>query len=174
MTDFDIPYLKPENTASQLMDNIEPFLRLWRHWKCKADHFNNKSPLVLPEAFYLRTEKGEKTISLFEIDDAIKCEVSMEAVLFLQFLTREKRFRLKEHSVPVCLIRSFLIDNLTSAYHIEGSITIAKTPLNENSIIAHHWDIISENMHLFYSLLAKSSKVIYQEENLPYKKLITV
>ena len=108
------------------------------------------------------------------MDDAIKCEVSMEAVLFLQFLIREKRFTLKEHSVPVCLIRSFLIDNLTSAYHIEGSITIVKTPLNENSIIAHHWDIISENMHLFYSLLAKSSRVIYQEEHLPYKKLITV
>lgn len=174
MTDFDIPYLKPENTGSQLIDNIEPFLWLWRHWKCKAEHFNNKSPLVLPEAFYLRTEKEETKISLFEMDDTIKCEVSMEAVLFLQFLTREKQFGLKKYSVPVCLIREFLINNLTSAYNIEGSITIAKTPLNENSIIAHHWDIISENMHLFYSLLAKSSRVIYQEKHLPYKKLIKV
>ena len=179
MIDFDIPYLN--NTKEiykniQLINNLEPFLWLWRHWKCSSDHFKNRYEFVLPEAFYLRTDKEEKTISLFEIDDELKCEVSLAAFLFMQFLTKEKNFRLSNSSVPVCLVRSLLIDNLKSIpLESEYSITIAKTLLNEEKMIAHHWDVISDNMHLFYSVLAKSSTIIYQDQRqVSYKKLVNI
>lgn len=178
MIDFEIPYLnsiEEPNKRSELINNLEPFLWLWRYWKCSPEHFKNRNKFVLPEAFYLRNHKGEKTISLFEMDDKIKCEVSLEALLFMQFLIREKSFELSNSSVPVCLIRSRLLENLQAlSLTPEHSITIAKTPLTKQQMIAHHWDIISDNMHLFYSVLAKSSIVIYQnqDQDLSYKKLL--
>lgn len=179
MIDFEIPYLnnlEEENKDNELIHNLEAFLWLWRYWKCSPEHFNNKYKFVLPEAFYLRADKEEKTISLFEMNDELKCEVSLEAFLFMQFLVKEKDFRLSNSSVPVCLVRDFLINNLQSlSLSADHSITIAKTPLNKGRVIAHHWDVISDNMHLFYSVLAKSSTIIYQDQQqVSYKKLVNI
>lgn len=176
MTDFDdfeIPYL--DDTSTSFIHNLEPFLWLWRLWTCSNEHFKTKNSIVLPQAFHLREKCGkiEKSISLYEIDDNYKCEkLSEEALLFMEFLVRDKQFKLSKYSVPICLVREQLVKNLDVLTECDVKLEVSKTKNSSQELVAYHWDIISDDMHLFYSVLAKSSFIIYPNNDKTYKKTI--
>lgn len=171
--DFEIPYL--DDTSTTFIHDLEHFLWIWRLWTCSSERFKTKDPIVLPEAFYLREKNGkvEDSISLYEIDDEYKCEMSLEASLFMKFLVEYKNFHLSKYSVPVCLVREQLINNLNYLSECDITLEISKTETSAQKLIAYHWDIRSNNMHLFYSILAKSSLIIYpHDDKLTYKQII--